>query len=226
VTGSLEAAIFDLDGLLVDSEPLWHEAELRIFAAHGVPITLEMVLSTKGRFVGEAARLWYDRHPWPGPGPEEVATEIVDAVAVLVADRLELKPGARHAVGACRARGLRLALASSSPRRLIDLALARHDLDGTFEVVHSAEEEPAGKPDPAVFLTAAAMLGVVPGRCLVLEDAPAGVEAARRAGMVCLAVPEHHLGGATADLVGAAVVLDSLEDLDGAVWARLAGAGA
>lgn len=190
-----DAAVFDLDGLLVDSEPLWHEAELRVFNAVGVPITAADVLVTKGRFVGEVADYWYRRRPWTGPTPDEVAAAIVEAVAELFDAGLHLRPGARAALAVCRRHGLRLAVASSSPVRLIDAALRHHGLDRVFEVVHSAEDEGAGKPDPAVFLATAARLGVDPARCVVLEDSPAGVAAAKSAGMACVAVPDVGVAG-------------------------------
>lgn len=215
---ALVAAVFDLDGLLVDSEPLWHRAELAVFAAHGVPLTPELVRSTKGRYVGEVARHWYAVYGWDGPGPAAVAAEIVDAVDHLLATEGTLKPGAAGAVDACARRGLRLAVASSSPLRLIRRALERAGMLDAFEVLHSAEAEPAGKPDPAVYRTTAVRLGVDPRRCVALEDSLAGVASARGAGMACVAVPEGPVGDgaawATADLV-----LGSLAELDDAAFA-------
>ena len=214
----LRAAIFDLDGLLVDSEPLWHQAELQVFTALGVPLTEELVRTTKGRFVGEVARHWHERFGWQGPSPDDVAARIVDVVGGLLAEHGHLKAGAAGAVAACRRRGLRLAVASSSPRRLIATTLDRHQLAGCFDVVHSAEDEAQGKPHPDVFLTTASLLGVDAATCVVFEDSPAGVAAAHAAGMVCVAVPE---GPAGDGFASAAVVLPSLAALDGDTWATL-----
>lgn len=215
---ALEAAIFDMDGLLVDSEPLWHEAEITVFGRYGVALSAELCRTTKGMFVGEVARHWHRRTPWEGPDPDDVAAEIVDAMAVLLAERVVLKPGARAAIDACAARLGRLAVASSSSLRLIEVVLDRFGLRDAFAVVHSAEFEPAGKPDPAVFLTTAALLGVAPAACVVFEDSPAGVAAALAAGMRCVAVPEPDAAGDRAAFAAADAVLGSLEDLDGAVW--------
>lgn len=216
------AAIFDLDGLLVDSEPLWHEAEVSVFRALGVPLTVADVVTTKGRFVGEVTEYWYRRFPWTGPAPAQVARDIVDAVAELFDQRLALRPGAAGAVDRCERRGLRLGLASSSPMRLIEAALRRVGLRERFEVVHSAEHEPAGKPDPGIFLTTAARLSTPPTRCVVLEDSVAGVEAAVAAGMACIAVPEASGHGAAPSAGGgfgaAHLVLDSLVSLDDGAW--------
>lgn len=219
----LAAAVFDLDGLLVDSEPLWRRAEIQIFTALGLPMTAELVASTQGRYVGEVARHWYQVYGWTGPGPDEVAADIIDAVEQLLMTEGTLKPGAAEAVASCRRRGLRLAVASSSPLRLIRRALEPHRLTGVFDVLHSAEAEAAGKPDPAVYRTTAARLGVSSDACVAFEDSLAGVASARAAGMRCVAVPEGPVTDpdlwATADLV-----LESLAELDTA-WEALEAAG-
>ena len=214
-----DAALFDMDGLLVDSEPLWRAAEIDVFGRHGLALTDEQCRGTKGMVVGEVAQYWFDRAPWPGAAPQEVAAEVLDAVGALIDERASPMPGALAALAACRRRGLRLGLASSSPRRLMDRVVARLGLAGTFDVLCSAEHEPRGKPDPGVFLTAARALGVPPARCVVFEDAPAGVVAAKAAGMACVAVTEEPGDPAVA---GADIVLGSLEELDEAVWRRLA----
>ena len=212
-----------MDGLLVDSEPLWRRAEIAVFARHGVTLTEELCLATRGMFVVDVARRFYEQSRWPGPGPEAVAEEVVGAMAGLLAVEAALKAGARHALGFTRARVGALALASSSPRRLIDVVVDRFALAGDFDVLHSAEDEPAGKPDPAVFLTTARLLGVDPGHCVVFEDSPAGVEAARAAGMACVAVPEPGGRRGGDEFAGADAVLGSLEELDDGLWAALEG---
>ncbi|HMK98871.1 MAG TPA: hexitol phosphatase HxpB [Acidimicrobiales bacterium] len=223
-----DAAIFDMDGLLVDSEPVWHEVEIEVFGRHGVPLTVQRCLETKGMFVGEAVDHWYARYPWRGASRRAVVAEVVDAMARRLAEEVELKAGAGHALAFCRRAGVRLALASSSPRRLIDVVVDRLGLASSFAVVHSAEDEVAGKPDPAVFLTTAGLLGVAPGACVVFEDSAAGVLAAKAAGMACVAVPEapagDHEPGVLAALEQADVVLGSLRDLDDEVWEACAAA--
>jgi len=222
------AAVFDMDGLLIDSEPLWCQAEMRIFGRLGVPLTAERCRETRGMVVSEVAHHWYGRFGWEGPTPDAVAAEIVDAMATLLATRVVTKAGALDALTVCRRRGLDLAVASSSPRRLIDAAVGRLGLAPWFSVLHSAQDEPAGKPDPAVFLTTASLLGLDPGRCVVFEDSPAGVRAATAAGMVCVAVPEDHVATANGGPVGfesADLILGSLEEVDDDLWVRLAPRG-
>lgn len=184
------AVVFDLDGLLVDSEPLWRLAEIEVFGRYGVPLTDELCRTTKGRVVGEVAGHWHRVFGWTGPPPAAVADEVVDRVAELLAERVELRPGAAALLDWCEARGLALAVASSSAHRLIEAALARHDLRPRFAAVSSAEDVGAGKPDPAVYLAAARALGVAPDRCLALEDADLGARSALAAGMACILVPE------------------------------------
>jgi sugar-phosphatase len=207
------ASIFDMDGLLIDSEILWHEAELEILGDLGVPLSRDSCRGTKGMFVGEVTAYWYERYPWAGPTPAEVAVTIVDRVIALLLSKGELKPGAEHAIGLCESHGLPLAVASSSQYRLIDTALEHFGLRHHFALVHSAEDEQWGKPHPAVFLTAAAKLGAAPRRCLVWEDAPAGVVAAKAASMACIAVPEHGEEHRPA-FVLADLVLGSLLEID------------
>ena len=218
---AFQASIFDMDGLLVDSEPLWHRAEIEILGALGVPLVASACRQTKGMFVREVTRYWFERYPWDGPSPDEVATTVVDRVMELVESTGELKPGVARALALCGRKGVPSAVASSSEHRLIDLVLAHFSLDGEFVLVHSAEDEPYGKPHPGVFLTTASRLGVAPDRCLVWEDSPAGVLAAKAARMACIAVPELAERDRR-ELAVADAVLASLETADDAVWERVA----
>lgn len=214
VPAGFQASVFDMDGLLIDSEVLWHEAELEILGDRlGVPLQgAGGVRTTKGMFVHEVTEHWYGLYPWPGPPPGEVAVLIVDRVIDLILTKGTLKPGAVGAIDLCASRGWPLAVASSSEYRLIDAALSHFGLRDRFALVHSAEDEEYGKPHPAVYLTAASKLGAAPKRCLAWEDAPAGVVAAKAASMACIAVPEagegHDPAFGLADLV-----VDSLEDV-------------
>jgi mannitol-1-/sugar-/sorbitol-6-/2-deoxyglucose-6-phosphatase len=218
-----DAAIFDMDGLLVDSEPLWHEAEISVLGALGVPLVASACRQTKGMFVNEVTEYWYERYPWTGPTPDQTAVQVVDAVMGLVVAKGELKPGVRTAIDLCQAHGLPLAIASSSEYRLIDLVLGHFDLGRYFAVTHSAEEEPFGKPHPGVYLSAAAKVGARRQRCLAWEDAPAGVLAAKAAGMLCVAVPEP-AERRRPEMGLADALLGSLEEVDEALWQRLEGA--
>lgn len=218
---ALRAVVFDMDGLIIDSEPLWREAEREIFGSIGVILTDEMCASTMGQRIDEVVAHWYRRFPWEGPAKEEVEARVVDRVISLVRQKGSALPGVRTALANCRSVGLRTALASSSAPRIITAALDRLGLRGEFEVIKSAQDEPAGKPDPAIYLSAAASLGVMPDECLALEDSLNGVLAAKAAGMTCIAIPAGSLAY-PADGPGADLTLASLEEISTQLLEELA----
>lgn len=200
-----------MDGLLVDSEVLWHRAEVEIFGSLDVPLAPQDARATKGMYVDEVVAYWYERFPWSAPAPEAVVARLLARVGELVESDGRLLPGALRAVDLAQRRGP-IALASSTPIDLIERCLAHFALGDRFASVHSAQFEPYGKPHPGVFLTAAASLGVAPRECLVVEDSPAGVLAARAAQMSVLAVPAVEDRGDSTFLL-ADLVLSSLEEL-------------
>jgi mannitol-1-/sugar-/sorbitol-6-/2-deoxyglucose-6-phosphatase len=212
----IEAVVFDMDGVLIDSEPMWRRVEKDVFGRVGVALTDADLVETMGVRIGEVVARWFERRPWEGPSPRKVEQEIVEAVTETIASEGSLEEGVLEAIEYLHGLGLRLALASSSPMRLIEAVLSLDDLADRFEVVVSAEEEERGKPDPAVYLTAANALGVSPDRCLAIEDSVAGVGAAKAAGMVCVVVPDPLVPGdrfAEADLI-----LRSMEEFHARVW--------
>lgn len=212
----MDAAIFDMDGLLIDSEPAWRRAEIEVFGEVGLTLTDAQCRETTGLRIDEVAAFHFARAPWEGPSTQEIATRIVDAMVENVSARGEPMEGAIETVALAAARGP-LALASSSPRRLIDATLTRLGIADRFAVVTSAEDDRYGKPHPAVYLRAADALGVAPTRCLVFEDSLNGVISAKAARMRCVAVPEEpDPRFALADLT-----LGSLSELPGhldALW--------
>ncbi|MFP4208376.1 MAG: hexitol phosphatase HxpB [Wenzhouxiangella sp.] len=185
----IAAAIFDMDGLLIDSEPLWQDAEMACFQALGVPITRAICRESAGRRIDEVVRLWHARFGWDGPGIDEMVERVLAEVTRLILERSEALPGVYATMDALREHRIPMAIASSSPPALIEAVVAKLKLAPYLELTHSGIHEERGKPDPAVFLTTAKRLGVAPETCLVFEDAPAGVTAARRAGMRVIAVP-------------------------------------
>ena len=214
----IRAVIFDLDGLLADTEHLWRQAETECFAVVGVRLDESLCRETTGLRVEEVVDHWHARWPWPDAVASrgELVEAIVDRVGALMVD-VRPKPGAIDAVRFCADRGARLAVASSSSPGLIAAALASLGIADRFEVSRSGLEEELGKPHPAIFLSTAAKLGVPPAHCLVVEDSLNGVIAGKAARMRCLAVPEFpDPGFAVAD-----ALLDDLTELDDEVWARL-----
>ena len=205
-------AIFDMDGVLIDSEPLWHIAEVEIFGELGVPLDRAQTRSTKGMPIPEVTAYWYERFPWNGSTPDQVAEQVVDRVTQLILEQAEPMPGARELVLGLAEVGP-VALASSSPKRLINAVLGSLDLLDVLELRCSAEDEAFGKPHPAVFITAAQRMGIQPDRCVVIEDAPAGVLAAKAARMACVAIPEASERSHPQILI-ADLIVESLREVD------------
>ncbi len=214
------AALFDLDGLLVDSEPLWRAAEAFVVQAHGRPVTEGDCAMTSGLRLDEVIAHWLVHFDRPTLAREPIASAIVEELLGLLRAKAVAKPGAHELLARCRARGLTLAVASSSETRIITAALEALGLSHAFDAVSSAEHVALGKPHPEVVLRAAAALGADARACVVFEDSVVGVIAAKAARMACVAVPDFHQKGdpryALAD-----ATLRSLADVDEALLARL-----
>lgn len=220
----LRAAIFDMDGLLVDTERLWHQAEFEILGGLGVAFDHDAGRKSKGMRVDEVVAMHHGDSPWPTPSQGEVVAQILDRVGDLAEEVGNLLPGVLSTFQLFDDLKIPKVLASSTPHALIRRILAHFCLEDRFETISSAEDEPFGKPNPGVFLTAAKSVGVAPTACLVFEDAPAGVLAAKAARMSCVAVPDstdlNHRFMAIADLVLPSLeqfTLTELEQLDAAV---------
>ncbi len=205
----MRAAIFDMDGLLIDSEPLWQEAEVAVFRQLGVPLTRELCRQTIGIRIDGVVRHWHERFPWQGPSLEAVAAQIVETVARLIGERGTLMPGVRESIEVLRNADYVLAVASSSPLLLIRAALEQLEVLDEFAVVHSAEDEAEGKPHPAVYMTTMARLDVDPAYCIAFEDSIAGIRSAKRAGAWVIAVPDE-VDRSNPDIDEADLVLDSM----------------
>ena len=211
----MQAAIFDMDGLLIDSEPLWQEAEITVFGALGLELTREQCLETRGRRTREIVAYWYEKHPWPGAGIDAVRSRLIEAVCELVQARGEPLPGVHEALDLVASLGMKTALASSSPPEIIDAVLRRLGIRQRFAITRSAEGETYGKPHPALFLATAEQLQVAPAECLVFEDSLSGVIAAKAAGMTCVAVPDQrdaYMAEYNKKLVIADLIIPSLLD--------------
>lgn len=214
------AVILDMDGLLIDTEPVWRAAEATVFASLGIELSESDLLDSTGQTIAELVPVWRRRQlqrpagPREGaePSDDEIADRITDQVIEHVAEEGGPMPGVPEAIALFSKLGLRLAIASSSPRRLIDAVCERLGLT-EIEVRCSALDEVNGKPAPDVYLAAARALSVAPAMCLAIEDSAHGVAAAKSAGMRCLAVPDPLLA-ADPGFREADAVLPSLRSLD------------
>jgi len=182
------AAIFDMDGLLIDSEPLWKRAEREVFGAAGIEISDAMAEVTAPMTTRQVAEHWYRVRPWREKSIEDMEAAVVSRVADLIRSRGAVMPGVNEILELCAKLGWRIGLASNSPAVLCQLVLRELGIAHAFQAVVSADLVESGKPDPAVYLFAARLLGVRPDECLAFEDSPTGVRAARAAGMRVVAV--------------------------------------
>jgi sugar-phosphatase len=216
-----QAIIFDLDGLLIDSEPFWYEAEKTHFKKVGLELSDADCLLTAGMRVDKVPQFWYARYPWPQPPTtDELAMQMNDFVIQSIRERSELLPGAAQAIRLAHELGVKIGLASSSHLNLIEAALDTFDLHKYFHTVSSSEQSGDSKPHPGVYLNAAAALGIAPENCLAVEDSINGLIAAKAARMKCLVVPGHGLQ-ADPRFVLADYRLDSLERFTPDFWQRL-----
>jgi len=187
----IKAVIFDMDGLLIDSEPLWRKAEIEIFGQVGIQLTENDCKETMGYRLNEVVDLWYDRQPWNGLSKKEVEEAILERVSQLILSEGTLMSGVKKTIDACTELHLKIAIASSSPMKLIRSVVSLLGMDKSFDVLHSAEFELFGKPHPAVFISTAQKLEVLPSECLVLEDSLHGVISALSAKMSVVAIPDN-----------------------------------
>ena len=182
------AVIFDLDGVLVDSEPNYLESERVLLGEHGITFTAEMKLP----YIGMSTREMLERVKAEFGLAAALDTLVEEKNAIylrLAAEHTPVNAPMRDLVTLLREHAYPLALASGSSPAAIDVVLRHAGLEDAFDVVVSADAVPRGKPDPDLFLEAARRLGVLPAACAVIEDSGYGVTAARRAGMRCIAIP-------------------------------------
>lgn len=183
----LDAVLFDMDGVIIDSEPLWSEAEKRLLARRNLSYSPSLKTAMMGRDAKGAVSLLIEHYSL-AESLEELIGERNHLIAQLFKEDLKTIPGALELVRSVIAAGIMTGLVSSSSQVLIELALEKVGATGLFAVTLSGDQVARGKPAPDVYITAAERLGVKPEHCLVIEDAPHGVAAAKHAGMCCLAI--------------------------------------
>jgi HAD superfamily hydrolase (TIGR01509 family) len=218
----IEAVVFDLDGVLLDTEELWDEARRQIAEERGGRWRPDAQRAMMGMSSPEWSRYMHDVIGLPDP-PERISEEVVERLAELYRRELPLVDGAIEAVGRIAARWP-LGIASSSNRPLIDLFLELTGTRDLFRATVSSEEVAHGKPAPDVYLEAARRLEVAPERCAAIEDSENGIRSASAAGMHVVAIPNRVFPPSTEALALTDVVLDSLAGLTPEAIERASGA--
>ena len=207
----IDAIIFDLDGVILETEQLWNQVREGLVRERGGRWSESAQADMMGMSSTEWSRYMHDVLGVPDP-PGEISREVVQRLGERYAERLPLLEGAAEAVRRLAARWP-LGLASSSNRELIDRALELSGLAPYFRATVSSEEVERGKPAPDVYLEAARRLGVEPARCAAIEDSASGIRSARAAEMLVVAIPNPDFPPPAEVLALAAVVLESIEEL-------------
>jgi len=207
----IEAVVFDLDGVLVDSEPVWEQVRRQVVAGHGG----HWAADTQQRLMGMSTPEWaryLSEELGVGLPPETVAALVIDQMRARYETQVPAMPGAAGAVRQLAARWP-LGLASSSPPVLIGAALDGMGLRGCFAVTMSTQQVARGKPAPDIYLAVTSQLGYPPERCAAVEDSANGIQSAAAAGLTVIAVPHPRYPPGPAALGSASLVLTSLAPL-------------
>ncbi len=214
---AIQAVIFDMDGVLTDSEPIINAAAIEMFREKGLVVRPEdfipFVGTGENRYIGGVA----EKHNFP-LDILEAKKRTYEIYLELVPRRLEAFPGAQAVVNACRLAGLQTAVASSADRIKIEANLRKIGLPPeSWDAIVTGEDVARTKPDPEIFLAAARLLGLAPGACVVVEDAPNGIQAAKAAGMRCIAVAQTFPAAklSAADVIRPTIAGISAADLTG-----------
>lgn len=191
---NFDAVIFDMDGVLTDSEPLWKIAMEEVFRSVGCSLTRSDFQKTVGLRIDEVCEYWYKQGAWTGTTPKDVEDKIMSRMVELIHENGQPLPGVLETTAYLQEQGIKIGLATSSYTVLINAVLETLGIGDRFDEVHSAEDEQYGKPHPAVYITVAKRFEIDPTRCLVIEDSLNGVISGRAAKMKVVCIPEktHH----------------------------------
>ena len=189
---SIQAVIFDMDGILIDSENLWQQSEQELFREFGIELTHELLMQTRGLRTEEMVKHWFNRYKPDSVTPGELMHRYDHRMIEIMRTRVPLMEGAEKAIRFFREKKLPVALASCSTHDHIDAAMEKHGLKDHFDLVVSAANGMPGKPHPEVYLQTADKLGMDPTLCLAIEDSFFGVISAKAARMKVVAMPDPH----------------------------------
>lgn len=182
-----KAIIFDMDGVIIDTEKIWKQAEKEVFSSLGVQVTDEHSKETQSMTTSEVAHYWYEKFPWKGKSLKETEQMVIYRVAELIESEECLINGVENFIENLKTKNYKIGLATNCPLSIISVVLGRLKITHFFDIISSSEFEEKGKPDPAIYYTTAKKLNVEPKDCLVIEDLYTGMLAAKKAGMTVAA---------------------------------------
>lgn len=206
------AIIFDMDGLMVDSEPIWRKVLIECFGEEGIFLSEADCIKTMGFRLNQVIDYWFSIYKKPETAKAKLEEKIIEHMRLAILHDAEPMSGLMQALELAQSVTQNLAIASSSPYVLIHAFVERNNLHHFFKLIYSAQDEQYGKPHPAVFLSAANKLGILPQNCIVLEDSLNGMIAARAATMKCIGIPAQNDNGKP-EFAIAHILLKSLNEL-------------
>ena len=185
----MQAVIFDMDGLLIDSEPFWKQAEHEVFSSVGVELTEDLTALTAAMTTREVTEFWYAKQPWQDTSLEEVENSVVERVKYLIETQGQAMQGVHDLLDSLQQAKVKIGLATNSPKGIIPSVLQRLNIADYFMAYSSAEEVTKGKPAPDVYQLTLEKLGIEAHQCIAFEDSLGGIKAALAAGIKAIAVP-------------------------------------
>jgi len=186
----IESVIFDMDGLIINSEPLWEDAMIAMFKEYDISVSRKELLNVKGFRVDEAIVYINNLKRCSNSLLAEQQKLTIKNITTLIKEKGEALPGVLSTINYCKIKNIPIAIASSSLYEVIDATINRLNLNNHFNIVYSAQDEERGKPHPGIFISTAKKMDVNISNCIIFEDSVNGVIAARAAGAIAVAVPD------------------------------------